>query len=85
MNVDSKIMEEGQYPFRLNMMEGYVDNIFGSKTHVLYVNNTVQFSYYSKYVCTMFDPEGKAKYREEHFPKDCKKARELGAALVREQ
>ncbi|MBQ9405328.1 MAG: flavodoxin family protein [Desulfovibrio sp.] len=82
MNVPAALMEEWKYPERLSMMEGYVGHIFGSQPQVLHVNNTVQFSDYSKYVCTMFSGEEKAKYREEHFAEDCHKAHALGAALV---
>ncbi|MCR5563709.1 MAG: flavodoxin family protein [Desulfovibrio sp.] len=84
MNVTSALMEEWKYPARLNMMEGYVGHIFGSEPQVLYVNNTVQFNDYSKYVCTMFSGEEKAKYREEHFADDCRKAEAMGAAFVKE-
>ncbi len=82
MNVSAEIMEEWKYPSRLNMMEGYVGHIFGSSPEVLYVNNTVQFPDYAKYVCTMFSGEEKAKYREEHFPESCQKARDMGASFV---
>lgn len=82
MNVTDDLMREWKYPERLNMMEGYVGHIFGNKPHILYVNNTVQFKDYSKYVCTMFSGEEKAKYKEEHFSDDCSKAAAIGAALV---
>ena len=82
MNVPAPLMEEWEYPKRLSMMEGYAGHIFGSEPKVLYVNNTVQFSDYAKYVCTMFDGAEKAKWREEHFPEDCRKAEEMGATLV---
>lgn len=82
MNVPAPLMEEWSYPTHLKMMEGYVGHIFGSTPQVLYVNNTVQFNDYSKYVCTMFSGEEKAKYREAHFGEDCRKAEALGAALV---
>ena len=83
MNVTAETMEEWGYPGRLNVMEGYVGHIFGYPPHVLCVNNTVQFNDYSRYVCTMFSPEEKARYREEHFAEDCRKAAALGAGLVK--
>lgn len=82
MNVSAEAMHEWGYPPRLNMMEGYMARIFGHTPQVLYANNTVQFSDYSKYKCEMYSGEAKARYREEHFPQDCRKAEELGAALV---
>lgn len=84
MNVSAAVMEEWGYAQRLNMMEGYVGHVFGSKPQVMYAHNTVQFSDYSKYVCTMFSGEEKARYREEHFPDDCRRAEAIGAALVKE-
>ncbi len=82
MNVPAQLMNEWNYPSRLNIMEGFVGHIFGNEPKVLYVNNTVQFSDYTKYVCKTFSGEEKAKYREEHFADDCKKAEDMGAELV---
>ena len=44
--------------------------------------NTYQFADYSRYDANMFSEPDKAKYREEHFPDDLKKAYELGRGLV---
>lgn len=82
MNVPHETMEEWNYPSRLQGLERFVGHIFGSEPQVLYVNNTSQFNDYSKYVCTYFSAEEKAKYKEEHFPEDCRKAEALGAALI---
>ncbi|MBQ7738605.1 MAG: flavodoxin family protein [Desulfovibrionaceae bacterium] len=82
MNVTKEIMEEWKYPARLKMMEGYIGHIFGSEPEILYVNNTVQFKDYSKYVCTMFSEEEKIKHRDLHFANSCKQAEAIGAALV---
>lgn len=83
MNVPEKMMGEMKYPEYLQRMEGYVGHIFGSPSRVLYVNNTMQFSDYSKYLCTMFSAEEKARYREEHFPIDLANAEAMGAELVK--
>jgi multimeric flavodoxin WrbA len=56
--------------------------IFGS-CDTLWVTDTYQFSDYSKYVSTLFNPDEKKKHREEQFPEDCRKAYELGVRLVR--
>ena len=56
--------------------------IFGS-CESMFVTDTLQFDDYSKYVSTLFNPEEKKKHRDEQFPKDCKKAYELGSRLVR--
>ena len=60
-----------------------VGNIFGCPPETLYVCDTVQFDDYGKYKCELFSGEDKARWREEHFPEDCRKAREMGARLVR--
>lgn len=44
--------------------------------------NTYQFKDYSRYDCSMFNENDKAKYRDEHFPEDLKNAYELGKRLV---
>lgn len=48
----------------------------------LYSFDTYQFTDYSKVVATRFDPDQKAKRRQEIFPQDCQKAFDLGARLI---
>jgi multimeric flavodoxin WrbA len=55
--------------------------IFGS-CESLFITDTLQFDNYDKYVSTLFDPAAKKKRHEDQFPKDCRKAYELGARLV---
>lgn len=83
MNVTEKMMEEWRYPERMGMMEGFAARLFGHEPVVQFVNNTYQFKDYSKYASTVFDEAEKARYRKEHFPLDCEKAFENGAALAR--
>jgi multimeric flavodoxin WrbA len=64
--------------------ENVMARIFGS-CESFFVTDTYQFSDYSKYVSTAFDPEEKKKRRDEQFPIDCKKAYELGARLVQKE
>jgi multimeric flavodoxin WrbA len=66
--------------FLLNEM--YMGTIFGA-TESLYVFDTYQFDDYSKVVADRFNPEQKAQRRKDVFPKDCEKAFELGARLVK--
>ena len=54
---------------------------FVGETEVFVSGNTLQVSDYSIYDWTMFDPKAKQKRREKVFPKECKKAFELGAEL----
>lgn len=49
---------------------------------LLLCTDTLQFQDYSKYLCTVFDSDAKAKRRQEVFPKDCARAYELGAKLA---
>ena len=49
---------------------------------VLNIFDTSHFSDYSKYDCNMFDEAHKAEVRDNQFPKDLKKAYDLGKRLV---
>ena len=66
---------------QLAIMRGYLTNIFG-ECEALYAYDTKQFRHYSPYLNNMFDPELKEKSREVQFPKDLKKAYELGERLA---
>lgn len=70
------------YPERLARMEGFVERVF-RRPEILYVNNTCQFDEYGKYVASRFNEEEKLRYREEHFPEDCRKAYQLGEQIAR--
>lgn len=82
MNVQYKVMEDLGYIQRLKVMENFVGRIFHHKPLVQYVNNTLQFKDYSKYMAVLFSEKEKLEYREKHFPEDCKDAYQMGAALV---
>lgn len=84
MNVPHAVMEEWNYPGQLKIMESCAERIFGHAPRILHVNNTYQFSDYSKYKMEIFSEEEKKKYREEQFPKNCENARKMGADLVRD-
>lgn len=83
MNMPASMMAEWHYPERLETMHATAGRLFGHKPEVEYVNNTYQFKDYSKYAASVFDQAAKAKYREEHFPQDCQKARVIGAELAK--
>ncbi len=81
MNATEKLMNEnilGQY--LINQGLG-LKLLFGN-LETLYSFDTYQFDDYSKFVSDLFDPEQKAKRREEVFPIDCQKAFELGKRAV---
>ena len=82
MNVTNEMMKEMAYEQDLKRMETYSQYIFGS-SESLYVYDTFQFSDYSKYVSSLFDPEKKARIQKEVFPIDCQKAYEMGRSFVK--
>ena len=68
----------------IELNEGVATRIFGY-SESLYSTDTYQFDDYLKYVADRFDPEEKAKRREEVFPKDCEKAFEMGIRFIKRQ
>ena len=73
---------ESHYTESFQSMESFIQRVF-SKPETLYVNDTYQFSDYSKYKADRFSETDKARHREQQFPIDCQKAFELGEALVK--
>jgi len=81
MNVTQDYMIEAGYLHGLQVVERYLQKLFGySESMAAY--DTYQFNDYSKYVATAFDEKAKAKVKAEQFPIDCKNAFELGARLT---
>lgn len=81
MNVPAELMEAQGYADLLRPMERFVGHIF-LPPQVLYVHDTYQFDDYSKYRAERFSEAAKRKQRDEQFPRDCRRAFELGAALA---
>jgi Multimeric flavodoxin WrbA len=77
MNLTEKQMKEFGFDQHLNLNEIVLRMIFGN-SEALYCFDTYQFKDYSTVVANRFDPEKKAKRRQEVFPKDCEKAFEMG-------
>lgn len=69
-------------PGKLGSTEFFIERSF-SRPAVLYINDTYQFSDYSKYMVECFSEQEKALQRETQFPLDCQKAFELGRDLAR--
>ncbi|MBR3722823.1 MAG: flavodoxin family protein [Selenomonadaceae bacterium] len=67
---------------RFAFHEDSAERILMAKPEILYAYDTYQFSDYSKYESSIFNEEHKAKYREEVFPEQLKKAYEIGKSLV---
>ncbi len=59
--------------------EQVLAHIFGETSLSQLVTETCQFDDYSKYVSDWFNPEERAKRRENEFPKDYKKAFDMYA------
>lgn len=81
MNVPAEAMEEWGYPPILEETANTMGQIMGH-SELLYINNTYQFSDYSRYDFNLFDEEEKRIYREEHFETDLENAFRLGKRLV---
>jgi len=75
------MVKEMGFDSNARLTEMAMQRIFGS-CEALWVTDTYQFDDYTRYMSTLFDPEAKKRRREEQFPKDCRKASELGARLV---
>jgi multimeric flavodoxin WrbA len=81
MNVSEENMPPFHQDSSVAATRGTMTRVFGN-CEILLSTDTLQFSDYSKYMSTAFDPAAKAKRREEVFPLDCARAYELGAKLV---
>jgi hypothetical protein len=81
MNVSEENLAAYHQDISVAASHGVMKRVFGN-CEVLLSTDTLQFSDYSKYMSTLFDPDAKAKRHEEIFPRDCERAFELGAKLV---
>jgi len=81
MNIPEDMIPTLQYEQLLSRIRGYMEHAFGN-CELQICTDTLQFSDYSKYLCTRWDADAKARRRAEVFPQDCAKAKALGAALV---
>ena len=81
MNVKEQDIPAYRQDVSVSATQGVMTRIFGNCRFML-STDTLQFPDYSKYLSTVFDPEAKAKRREEVFPQDCEKAFTLGAGLA---
>lgn len=77
MNMTAEQMEEMGFRSTLSCNENYMERAFGH-CESLFSYDTYQFNDYDKYVAAVFDKHEKAKVRENQFPKDCKKAFDMG-------
>ena len=81
MNCPEDMIKDWNYPAILEDTTNTMKQIMGHN-ELLYICNTYQFSDYSRYdVAEGIEPM-KAKYRDEHFPEDLKRAYEMGKRLA---
>lgn len=83
MNVTEEWMKKLGYDKIIASNEMTLNTIFGSLKS-LFSFDTYQFEDYSKVVVEIFDPEKKARRRQEVFPHDCQKAFNMGVGLTRQ-
>lgn len=81
MNAPESHFKSSAYHVILGENEESLRAVFGY-SETLYAFDTFQYTDYAKYDCDLFDPEHKAKVRDEQFPKDLQAAYELGKRLV---
>lgn len=81
MNVSEEDMPAFYQDSSVAASRAIMTRIFGS-CEVLLCTDTYQFDDYSRYVSTAWDPEAKARRREDVFPEDCRRAHQLGARLT---
>ena len=81
MNCPRDFMDKVNYRTLLGDIEHEYARLLGS-SEILYVNNTYQFTDYSRYECNMFPEEMKKKQLEEQFPRDLEAAFALGKRLA---
>jgi multimeric flavodoxin WrbA len=77
------VTEEQFKEYHFQDITTFVMTLAFGATESLCSFDTYQFDDYSKILSTRFDPEKKAKRREEIFPEDCKKAFEMGARFAK--
>ena len=82
MNVTEDFMKADGYPAQFARTENWLAHIFGHAPSVLYSVFTKQFSDYSKYVADFWDADAKEAWHREQFPKDCKKAFDMGREMA---
>lgn len=81
MNCRADQMTKYGYDVRFGFLNDTIGRILGS-CEVLYSCDTWQFTDYSRYYATMFDPVHKAEHKEKQFPIDLKNAYEMGKKLA---
>ena len=82
MNATDDLLEPLGYNRLFRHYADTMGRILLGPSEYLAITDTLQFTDYSRYMSSIFDPEHKKKMREEKFPKDLQACRELGQRLV---
>ena len=81
MNVSEEIVKKAAYDRHFTLTRMSLEMIFG-ECELLLSSDTLQYDDYDKYESEAFDEKAKLKRRKEEFPKECKRAFELGIRLA---
>ncbi len=84
MNATEEEMRQYGFGQQLGLFEMMLQMILGT-SESLHSFDTCQFKDYSKVVGDRFDPEKKANWRREAFPRDCEKAFEMGVRFAKKR
>lgn len=82
MNISEEQVEDYGYKHQFEVNKQLLTLLFGS-SETLFSYDTYQFNDYSKVLADRFDPEHKAKHREEQFPIDKEEAFKLGVRMAK--
>lgn len=83
MNCGEAGLDRVGYRERFSGVGGMLSGLLSDdECRILYSTDTLQFTDYSKYDVTMFDPEAKKARRETQFPVDLENAYKLGKELT---
>jgi multimeric flavodoxin WrbA len=83
MNVPAEHMVAAGVDRAIEASRQYLERVFGS-CETLASTDTLQFTDYSKYLSTAWDPAAKARRRKEIFPQDCASAFAIGERLAQQ-
>lgn len=81
LGATEEMAKEPGFDHQIRLNESFLERIFGA-SETLCSYDTYQFEDYSKVFAPRFDPEEKARRRQEVFPRDCANAFEMGARLA---
>jgi multimeric flavodoxin WrbA len=82
MNVPEEGMKKHGYEEKFLFYEGRYNQLLGGPARTMYATETLQTNDYNNYEMSMFDEGTRKKRREEVFPRDLRKAFEMGAEMV---